>query len=770
MSRKPGREALVAKGLCYRICLKSLVSRRKKGLDRETNSVSTSHKGQNQAAMTDFLEKECHECKNTFSKDTVFCPHDGSILSTTLAVNPSGHMLGDRYELVQEIGRGGMGVIYKGLDRQEPDKTRATVAIKLLISDAAQDPVMRNRFINEARAASAMNHPNIVAVREYNVTSEGLAFIVMDFLEGMVLQDLIDTGVLPPEQMLTYMIQVCDALSHAHKRNVIHRDIKPSNIMITGSGEATKAILVDFGIAKIFTQPGQVSMRLTQTGQIFGSPMYMSPEQCMGQKLDNRSDIYSMGCVLYEYAAGRPPFDGESFIQIIFAHINQEAPTFATDALNRVLESVIMKAIEKSPDDRFSDMDELKDQLAYCHALWTRDDIDNYSDYVNTIAPQIAASNLTSLEQAALDGDLDAQLDLAHYYHEEEAPHYAPEKAFEWALKAATADLANAQAFVGDCFSQGIGTTEDQSKAFYWYSKAALAGHSGAERKIGEMYLSGNVVAQDLDVALYWLRRSCEHDDIDSQIYLAERLNDGEIFDADLEESTRWYRAAALLGSVEAQIALARCYKYGTGVEKNEAESVYWLKHAVEQYSAEAMANLAEYYHLGTGVKKDDTEALRLMQDAAKLGNGTALKWLGWWYSQGLAKLPVDQKRAIKYYKEAVEAGDTSAMYYLGWHYQNGTGVEQSNTAAVYWYKKGAKLDNLECIGALGCCYRDGLGVRIDRLQAHKLLTDAATANDAEAQFNLALMEREDGHEESANYWFKLAAANGIDEANDYLI
>lgn len=120
--------------------------------------------------------------------------------------------------------------------------------------------------------------------------------------------------------MLTYMIQVCDALSHAHKRNVIHRDIKPSNIMITGSGESAKAILADFGIAKIFTQPGQVSMRLTQTGEIFGSPMYMSPEQCMGQKLDHRSDIYSMGCVLYEYAAGRPPFDGESDPNYLCSH------------------------------------------------------------------------------------------------------------------------------------------------------------------------------------------------------------------------------------------------------------------------------------------------------------------------------------------------------------------------------------------------------------------------------------------------------------------
>lgn len=719
--------------------------------------------------MTDFLEKECHECKNTFSKSTVFCPHDGSMLSTTLAVNPSGHMLVDRYEIVQEIGRGGMGVIYKGLDHKQSDPDKAAVAIKLLVSDAANDPVMRNRFVNEAKAASAMNHPNIVCVREYNVTPDGLAFIVMDFLEGIVLQDLIDSGALPPELMLTYMIQVCDALSHAHKRHVIHRDIKPSNIMITGSGQSAKAILVDFGIAKIFTQPGQVSMRLTQTGQIFGSPMYMSPEQCMGQKLDHRSDIYSMGCVLYEYAAGRPPFDGESFIQIIFAHINQEATPFATDSVTRVLQSIIMKAIEKSPNDRFSDMDELKDQLTYCHALWTRDDIDNYADYAKTIAPQIAATNIISLERAALDGDIDAQLDLAYLYSDEQSEDYNPQKSLEWALKAASADHPAAQAFVGDCFSMGMGISEDQNKAFYWYSKAALLGQSGAERKIGEMYLLGNVVAQDLEAALYWLRRSCQHDNIESQLYLADCLSVGDILEANLEEAFGWYQAAAELGSLEGQLALANCYQNGTGVEKEPLMAIFWLQHAVEQNSPEAMKSLAEFYHFGEDIDKDDDEALRYMQEAANMGYGPALKWLGWWYSQGMVKLPVDQKRAVKYFKEAIEAGDNSAMYYLGWHYQHGAGVGQSDTAATYWYKKGAEQEDIKCIFALGCCYRDGTGVRHNREKAYKLLRQAATAGDGESQFNLALMEREDGNEEMALHWLELAEANGIEEAAQYL-
>lgn len=109
-----------------------------------------------------------------------------------------------------------------------------------------------------------------------------------------------------------------------------------------------------------------------------------------------------------------------------------------------------------------------------------------------------------------------------------------------------------------------------------------------------------------------------------------------------------------------------------------------------------------------------------------------ALKWLGWWYSQGAVKLPIDQKRAVKYYKEAVEAGDNSAMYYMGWHYQHGAGVVQSDTAAAYWYKKGAKLEDIKCIAALGCCYRDGTGLRQDREQAYKLLRHAAGADDAQ--------------------------------------
>lgn len=711
--------------------------------------------------------KVCLSCNKEYPPEMIICPDDDTLLTPLLVDTLIGTTLADKYQILEKLGSGGMGLVYKAKHLL----MKRLVAIKLMLPQFAASATALKRFRQEAQAASHLNHPNILKVYDFGVTPQGLPYLVMDLLEGTNLSaELTKHNYLPLERALKIFVQTCAALYHAHQKGVIHRDLKPGNIMLVDyDGQSDVVQIVDFGMAKILSEMDGENEELTKTGEVFGSPMYMSPEQCMGQKLDHRSDIYSMGCVLYEYAAGRPPFDGESFIQIIFAHINQEAAPFATDAVTRVLQSIIMKAIEKSPNDRFSDMDELKDQLAYCHALWTRDDIDDYSDYAKTIAPQIAATNIISLERSALDGDIDAQLDLAYLYSDEQSEHYNPQKCLEWVLKAASADHPTAQAFAGDCFSTGIGTTQDPHKAFYWYSKAALAGHGGAERSIGQMYQEGTVVAQDLDTALYWLRRSCEHDDIDSQLYLAECLSTGDVFESDLEEAARWYEAAAKLGSLEGQLALAYCYEYGTGVEQDPSLAVFWLQYAVEQNSPEAMKSLAEFYHHGEDIEKDDDEALRLMQEAANMGYGPALKWLGWWYSQGLVKLPIDQKRAVKYYKEAVEAGDNSAMYYMGWHYQHGAGVVQSDTAAAYWYKKGAKLEDIKCIAALGCCYRDGTGLRQDREQAYKLLRHAAGADDAQAQFDLAFMEREDGNEEMARHWLELAEANGLEEATQYL-
>ncbi|MBZ0187510.1 MAG: protein kinase, partial [Candidatus Obscuribacterales bacterium] len=213
------------------------------------------------------VEKKCYECKQSFPLGVDVCPNDGAQLSTSLGGSLAGLRLADRYELIEEIGRGGMGVIYSAEDTRASNSDDSIVAVKFLLNDASDNEVIRSRFMVEARAASSLNHPNVIKVRECSISEDGLPFMVMEYLSGKTLDDLLAGGEVDVSEAIELIIQVCDALGHAHRHNVVHRDIKPSNIIITkGKNEKLKAIVVDFGIAKIFTQPGQTSMRLTKTG------------------------------------------------------------------------------------------------------------------------------------------------------------------------------------------------------------------------------------------------------------------------------------------------------------------------------------------------------------------------------------------------------------------------------------------------------------------------------------------------------------------------
>lgn len=300
-------------------------------------------------SITEVVRKQCPDCGTAFPGKTIVCPHDGSHLTTVIERSLVGLTLDSRYELMEELGKGGMGVIYKAKDRQSAGESEQIVAIKLLLNHAAKDDIVRTRFMVEARAAKVLNHPNVVKVHEYSISPEGLPFIVMDFLPGRTLDDLLSAGEINVQEAVTLIAQVCDGLGHAHRHNVIHRDVKPTNIMVISEQDGTKkAVIVDFGIAKVFAQPGKTSLRLTQTGEIFGTPLYMSPEQCMGQRPDSRADIYALGCVLFECINGELPFSGESILNVIFKHVNEEPRRFANTKRERLLESVVLKALLKN--------------------------------------------------------------------------------------------------------------------------------------------------------------------------------------------------------------------------------------------------------------------------------------------------------------------------------------------------------------------------------------------------------------------------------------
>jgi serine/threonine protein kinase len=279
-----------------------------------------------------------------------------------------GTLFADKYDILSLLGEGGMSRVYKARHRF----MKRIVAVKLLHESATKDPTAKARFQQEAEAASALNHQNVVTVHDFGFTPSGQAFFVMDCLEGKTLEQLLEEsgGPLPIAQAIDIFAQACDGLDHAHRKGIVHRDIKPSNLVIIKQEDGSDLVkIVDFGIAKVLTPApdGEKQRQLTQAGEVFGTPAYMSPEQCSGEPLDGRSDIYSFGCLMYEALSGILPLVGETFINTVVKHINERPKSFAeVNPQAKVpphVEAVVMRCLEKDPKARYASALELKQAL-----------------------------------------------------------------------------------------------------------------------------------------------------------------------------------------------------------------------------------------------------------------------------------------------------------------------------------------------------------------------------------------------------------------------
>jgi len=250
-----------------------------------------------------------------------------------------------RYEVIEELGRGSMGVIYKAFD---PLLDRL-VALKTVPLDLSREEAeaFERRFQREARSAGRLNHPNIVTIHDVGKT-DSVAYIAMEFLQGRSLRHILDSGVvLPIERVVDIAVQVAEGLAFAHESGIVHRDIKPPNIMVLENG-AVK--ITDFGIALI------PSGSRTLAGTVFGSPKYMSPEQVVGREIDGRSDVFSLGAVLYEMVTGFAPFFGGDLEAVLYQVINEmpAAPTSRNKALPPAFDFIVTRALAKHPDDRYA--------------------------------------------------------------------------------------------------------------------------------------------------------------------------------------------------------------------------------------------------------------------------------------------------------------------------------------------------------------------------------------------------------------------------------
>ena len=307
---------------------------------------------------------KCPKCQQTNPEDTLYCGKCGGPLEsaeeislTKTLITPrksmqKGSIFAGRYTIWEELGRGGMGVVY----RAEDTKLKRTVALKFLPPEITHISEVHERFMREAQAAAALDHPNICTVYEFDEAEE-TSFISMAYIEGQSLKNKIESGPMELEEALRLVTQVAEGLGEAHKKGVVHRDIKSANILLDERGQAK---IMDFGLARVTGRS-----LVTQEGMTMGTITYMSPEQSKGETVDQRTDIWSFGVILYEMLTGELPFKGEHEQAIVYS-IRRDKPKPVTDIKADIpvsLEQVVSKALEKDPDDRYQHVEELLDDL-----------------------------------------------------------------------------------------------------------------------------------------------------------------------------------------------------------------------------------------------------------------------------------------------------------------------------------------------------------------------------------------------------------------------
>jgi eukaryotic-like serine/threonine-protein kinase len=328
--------------------------------------------------------KECVTCNHCYEDNVVVCANDGRKLMASL---PGSCLIDDKYLLEVCLGRGGMGAVY----RARHTRLKRAFAVKTILPEFAnRDAMAKERFEREAHSLAAIQHPHVISITDFGTTPAGVMFFVMEYVEGKTLQvemANVNGGVLPPERVLHLFRQILLGVAAAHRQNTVHRDLKPGNILLTKLEKGDNPVLLpldesseddkttdwvkifDFGLAKFTSRS---SMLHTDPQEVIGTPYYMSPEQCEGDNIDERSDIYSLGVILYQMLTGTVPFKGDSASEVLTSHLMKAPPKLrAVNAkIPEKLEKVVLKTLDKKPNLRYQTVNELAEEFEAAMAMY----------------------------------------------------------------------------------------------------------------------------------------------------------------------------------------------------------------------------------------------------------------------------------------------------------------------------------------------------------------------------------------------------------------
>jgi len=707
----------------------------------------------------------------------------------------------ERYKAISRLGKGASGSVYLCRDRLLGIK----VAVKTL---HVLDKEQLIAFQNEARATSRLNHPAILKLLDFGPTESGAPYMVLEYFDGTSLADWIkEHGLLSARATVEIFGQIVSALSLAHTQGIFHRDLKPTNILVTAKTSSQLEVkLIDFGIAAI-RQSTNESIALTQGDTIAGTPAYMPPDVLKGKKFDRRSEVYSVGCVLYECLSGRTPFLTETALEMMRLHGEAPVPPLnvpGAQTVNPELERLVLKCLEKDPEERYQSMEELGLELEQISHEIEREKVDasiSTSEHEPTRArppynanrPWLISaivgstsllligfyfvSNFVVIPEEATKKSTpkfdsrgwpiskeSEQTTTAEPAHKEMKATFTEAASQQDLETTASAGDAVALRKLGERYYKGVGVPRDATKAFQSAAKAANAGDAEAQNMVAFMYEEGDGIERDKSKAFYWFGEAAKQENTQALLSRGRMLRDGIGTKQDFKAAFDCYRKAVALGSQAGKHQLAFMYLRGLGVKKDYARARKLYQEASEAGDDAATCTLGYIYMSGLGVPKDFERAAKLFKKSADAGNLDAHSYLGLLNAQGQG-MPTDLAKAAAHYKYASDRGHGTATNHLATMYKTGKFGKEHIHEAIPLYKLAIRQGCAKATANLGLMYQDGLGCKKDMAEAMRLFRLAAEQGDewGQTQLAFAYMGKHGiaPDYDAAIHWLSLAAKQG---------
>ncbi len=635
--------------------------------------------------------KQCPICDTNYTDEQTTCSTDGAAL-LEIREWPPGTMVRGKYRILAKAGQGGMGAVYKATHVVFEELW----ALKVMASQLAADPKFVRRFRQEAQAARKLQHQNIVRVQDFDQAEDGSPFIVMEYVDGVSLQQLMKAarGPLPLARALWIARGIAEGLGAAHVLGMIHRDVKPENVLLARDAQGRDVPkILDFGIVAM--KEGSTSL---STGLLL-TPAYGSPEQWRGMRaseLDGRSDLYALGVALYEMVTGRSPFQVQNDAGWMHAHLEESPPP--PSQLNPELaeaagvDALVLRLIEKDRERRPKDAQALVSELNLLEAQlsWQRPTVVVKQLSAN-MPTRIVARPPVAAEESATASPAAAKAPLAAV-----PPEVAPER------------------------------------------KPATAARE-LEKRSSTRVIGAVIVAAVLALSIGWWLAFRTPASPAALVEQALKYEKGDGVAKNGVKAAELNRRAADLGDAAGQYNLGRMYRDGVGVEKDPVQAAQWFLRAAQQNNADAENEIGMMYQRGVGEPRDEGAAAAWYRKAAGQGNAVAQYNLGWMYEHGRG-VPQDVTEALAWYHKSADQGNAVAEYTLGSLFDQGQGVSKSDSEAAGWYRKAADHDYPAAQNSLALMYLDGRGVPQDEAQAVQLFHRSAERGYPFGQHNLAEM------------------------------